>query len=112
MKPVGVTIAAPYATFDRDIGRLMRHCPLSGKVRVVVKPLGARFCGFCHTLKDGSIRLEIATGLEKTTARDTLIHEWAHAVVARSHARNHKDHGPEWGLAYAQCYRAVVENRL
>jgi hypothetical protein len=39
---------------------------------------------------------------------DTVVHEWAHFRVTK-HANVerlnlHFDHGPEWGLAYAEIY--------
>ena len=50
--------------------------------------------------------IDIDESLTGREAIDTLIHEYAH-VVAWGTDKN--DHGPNWGKAYARCYRAVVE---
>lgn len=34
---------------------------------------------------------------------DTMVHEWAHVLTWYSWCREH--HGPEWGIAFARCYR-------
>lgn len=37
---------------------------------------------------------------------DTIVHEWGHALVAGA-AGYPMDHGPYWGVAYADAYRAA-----
>ena len=34
------------------------------------------------------------------------LHEWAHALANESDPREHDDHGPAFGEAYARCCRA------
>ncbi len=40
---------------------------------------------------------------------ETLIHEWAHAVAWRE-GETVQDHGPEWGVAYAQLYQEHLDD--
>lgn len=43
-------------------------------------------------------------------ARETLVHEWAHALCEEGgHLRESNDHSPMWGLHYADAYRAVFD---
>lgn len=43
---------------------------------------------------------------------DTLMHEWAHCLTNGVDLQEGSDHGASWGVAYAACYRAVVEGPL
>lgn len=36
-----------------------------------------------------------------------LLHEWAHCI-AWTTGDFTRDHGPEWGIAYARCYCAAL----
>ena len=36
---------------------------------------------------------------------DTILHEWSHAIAFTGS----KDHGPEWGIAYAEAYSLIVD---
>lgn len=40
---------------------------------------------------------------------DTLIHEWAHALVWFGAETNNEDHSAEWGIQYAKIYRTFLE---
>lgn len=40
--------------------------------------------------------------------RDTLMHEWAHAIAWRENHATVCDHDPEWALAYSRVYQLVV----
>lgn len=44
-----------------------------------------------------------------TELRDSLIHEWAHAMswTENSDDRSRGDHGPEWGVAFSRAYQAT-----
>lgn len=41
--------------------------------------------------------------------RDTLMHEWAHAVAWREGHMTVCDHDPEWAIAYSRIYQLIVE---
>ena len=55
----------------------------------------------------GVIRIRINKTAPLIAQVDSLIHEWAHALLAGTHA--FEDHDALWGVCYAQCYRAVYE---
>ena len=46
------------------------------------------------------------------SAVNSLIHEYAHAMVWDSKEAHAQDHGHYWGLAYAWCYRILIEEPL
>lgn len=41
--------------------------------------------------------------------RDTLLHEWAHAIAWRLEHETVCDHDPEWGLALSRCYQETIQ---
>jgi predicted SprT family Zn-dependent metalloprotease len=41
--------------------------------------------------------------------KDTLLHEWAHAIAWTEGHETTEDHGPEWGLAYSRVYQEIVD---
>lgn len=52
----------------------------------------------------GAFRIQIARG-HPVIQRDTLLHEYAHCRVWETET----DHGPFWGVAYAEAYRAIED---
>lgn len=40
--------------------------------------------------------------------RDSLLHEWAHAIAWSEAHDVIDDHGPEWGLAMSRVYQAAI----
>lgn len=102
--------------------KLRARVPASKPVKVRIQARRAsRSFGTCALRKTGcsiNIYLRVLDGLDPTgrgvtpaEARDTLLHEWAHAIVmcrtATSDAAGHSD---RWGKAYARCYRALEDN--
>ena len=53
---------------------------------------------------DGYFRIRIDRSRPEQVQVDTLVHEFAHAI-AYLEWENTWDHGPEFGVAYADCYR-------
>lgn len=41
---------------------------------------------------------------------DSLVHEWAHVLAWTQSHSTLEDHDPLWGVAYALCYQAVIED--
>lgn len=39
-------------------------------------------------------------------AIDTLLHEWAHTLAWAGKV----DHDPKWGIAFAKCWREIIDN--
>lgn len=109
------------AIFCRALQRLQHWCPPT-------KPLTVRriqeydCCGELNWY-DGEIIIRIDA--DPRQERETLIHEWAHALtynesrpeqritlpsgdlIVWSNPRPWVMHGEEWGIAYARCYRAA-----
>lgn len=52
----------------------------------------------------GAYRIQIARG-HPVIQRDTLLHEYAHCRVWETET----GHGPFWGVAYAEAYRAIED---
>ena len=48
----------------------------------------------------------VRNDLTAQETEDTLIHEWSHALAWRPYHPLSGDHGPDWGVWYAQVYRA------
>ena len=71
------------------------------------------FCGdaiLTYSDEDRPIRFFIRINKHKNfeTRIDTLLHEWAHCLSWLGAGHN-KDHGSEWGIAYARIYRKFLE---
>jgi hypothetical protein len=60
-------------------------------------------CGDCLRM-DGYFRIRINPSYSLQVQLDSLVHEFAHAI-AHIEWENTWDHGPEFGMAYAECYR-------
>jgi len=56
--------------------------------------------------------IRIATGMDENTTLETLLHEWAHCLSWTASHQRIKEHGPEWGIAYARVYRCIVDEEL
>lgn len=55
------------------------------------------------------IRIKINKTAPPITQLDSLIHEWAHALLATMHDE-FESHSPLWGICYARCYAVVFES--
>ena len=60
-----------------------------------------------HVYELGSRR---ARRMHPSELVETLMHEWAHCRAWWGDHSQLLDHGPAWGLAYGECYRAVIED--
>jgi hypothetical protein len=110
--PPAIVEAAPWsfdqAVFNRTFQQLVEDCPLNAPVAVAVKVIDAPVWG--QTWWDGAAgvyRIEIEARQSMSGILDTLVHEWAHAMVWDAPmAHEEGAHGPLWGVAYAAAYRA------
>lgn len=76
--------------------------------------------GWCDMRDDGeSFRIVLRTHVKvngevravtEGEMRETLIHEWAHAMSWTPEHHSFADHDAAWGVRYAQAYNAVVED--
>lgn len=54
-------------------------------------------------------KIDIASDMVWPMMKDTLIHEWAHAVCWDG--GGFSDHSALWGVAFARCYRIMHRER-
>lgn len=109
------------------IRSLREECPLLLPVRIVLDrrlpPPGrdGRLIAWANTTRDESgFRIVVRTRVRERGSREarrlhrselieSLVHEWAHCLTWTSDQSTLEDHGPAWGVAYAACYRTVIE---
>ena len=89
--------------FIRILNCLRRDHPLEHEVRVRREKLLGGLCGDCRMMESGYIRLRVSKSLTLREQKDTLIHEWAHAMVW--HENEQRSHRTEWAEAYAKLTR-------
>lgn len=63
--------------------------------------------GDCRQLDGKRLLVRVSKTLEEGVALETLAHEWAHAMTWDIEHERSVSHSPYWGVAYAECYRAV-----
>lgn len=52
--------------------------------------------------------IRLKRGMDPDLVLFVLVHEWAHCVGWSSVRQDYiEDHDPEWGVAYARCWKAV-----
>jgi hypothetical protein len=101
-----------YGNFQEAVEELRESVPPSYPVSV--RRTKMNFPGDCE-LKIVKIKgkaqqrfvIRISRFMDEQSAIMTLLHEWAHALVWE--VPGAKDHGAEWGVAYARVYRAYLK---
>lgn len=107
-RPPFTVTPAPQYDIMADLNHLSKRLPLSAPVVISVGTIDQPAWGLTSWEVDHwVIQLDPSGGPEQL--RETLIHEWAHALVGAGGGPNEDDHGPLWGVMYAACYRCVVE---
>ena len=119
--------------YRRALQGLRSECPLLLPVRVVLSRRrpprpgrssygAAHWAGWSTIVEDqNSFRIVVRTHVYERGGQrcrrmhgseivETLIHEWAHCMAWTSDHAELEDHGPAWGVAYAKCYRAIIED--
>lgn len=115
-----LTVEAYTAEFDPELMQeliqgLAERCPLNAPAAVQVYAIEESLWGRTSWaqplgLPFGYYLVEIEARQSMPGIIDTLIHEWAHAMVWDASADpSYGAHGPLWGVAYADAYRAVLE---
>lgn len=61
--------------------------------------------GICYSDESG-VTIDIDPTMPWYTIIETLVHEFAHALCWQWYG-NGTNHGPQWGVAYSEVYRAV-----
>lgn len=97
------------ASLAKTLRALRRRFPLRKgmplEVRVVVRVPEATYAA--ALVEDGKAAIWIRRERSATLMLHSLIHEYAH-VWAWSW---YSDHPDIWGVAYARCYRAIIEDK-
>jgi hypothetical protein len=56
------------------------------------------------------IRIAVRKGIHRPALIDTLIHEWAHAVLMKEESDKIGRHDDAWGVVYARIYHRYVDD--
>jgi Zn-dependent peptidase ImmA (M78 family) len=80
--------------------------PVRIKQTVIKDPREFGDCSFSEKAKKPYFLIHLRKGMSPDLVLFVLTHEWAHAV-AWSQLHYIDDHGPEWGVAYARCWRVT-----
>ena len=99
--------------FAAMVAKLRRDAPPLLPVRVYVRAKldggwGETSLILCGKGRPMSFVIAIKRSL-RVTMRDTLIHEWAHALTWAEGEHVETDHGDSWALAYGRVYRVLIE---
>jgi hypothetical protein len=89
--------------------RAQLPCPHPVRVRMrhMKKDIGQ--CSLVERSKSGcSFEIVLCYKLGPTLEWHALVHEWAHAFAWTTEHPDLDDHGPLWGVAYAEVYRVAV----
>lgn len=62
---------------------------------------------FFHRGRKPYFYIRLLPGQTAQQLKDTLAHEWAHAMTWGTEAL--PDHSAEWGVAYARCYTLLLD---
>jgi len=101
-------------TFRQMVAKLRREAPPLLPARVFVREkiagrlLGSTSLVTCDRGKPLRFVIEVRRS-STDMMRDTLLHEWAHALTWSVGEQTHTDHSDPWALAYGRCYRIIVE---
>ena len=91
-------------TLKQAITLLTRYCPTERAV-MVVRAGRLRHWADCQ-VDSGGVTIRLSSALDRVSLIETLAHEWAHAMTWGA---TKVDHGTIWGVAYARCYRVLVD---
>jgi len=95
------------AEFGFVLNHIAESTQLAHPVYIRMQEIDAPVWGR-HRFQTGAHFIEIEARQCVPGLYNTLIHEWAHAMVAEGPGEEY-DHGPLWGAAYAECYRLMLE---
>jgi len=90
------------------VAALQTLCPVPGhQVQVRRSKMSAFDDGDCRLLKRGHMMVRVNRTIPYPFDLEVLVHEWAHALSWHMEHDRAGSHSPFWGVAYAECYRAV-----
>jgi predicted SprT family Zn-dependent metalloprotease len=99
-------------TFEHMLKRLRASAPPLLPVRVYVRDRLGDALGDTSLERKGKRPSHFVIRIRRASLqvmRDTLLHEWAHAIAWRDGHETVCDHDPEWALAYSRVYQLIVE---
>jgi hypothetical protein len=104
--PVNASSAKIYHTDPRVLlRRLCKRFRRVGPVNLFLEPLADHVRGLCNY--DGhAFEIHLDSTMPFYCLIETLVHEFAHALCWQWYG-NGTNHGPQWGVAYSEVYRAV-----
>lgn len=94
--------------FSETLRLIRAYCPTDMPIRIRRKKLTGGDRGWCVKRKDHYL-ITINSGMSQDLQVDTLIHEAAHALSWPFEHGRERVHGPQWGVAYAAIYHALVD---
>lgn len=106
MKRRAATVAGAEATFRSALRDLRALCPTPCPVRVRRCKLPPERYGDCD-LSGRQFVIRVSNEIGEDAQVLVLVHEYAHAMTWNVLS---DDHGPFFGVAYAQAYNAVFED--
>ena len=93
--------------FEAIVKVLQERVPLAFDVRVAVMAIDGPYYGHTNWNElEGHMDIQIEVRQQWESIVDTLIHEWAHAMVWDLNSKDR--HDDFWGVAYSRAYRAVM----
>lgn len=93
------------AQFNLVVDALKTQCPLNADVRLVVRNVPNYWGYTIWNEEEEYYEIHLHARQAMHSLLYTLVHEWAHAMVLDMQGAQH---GPLWGVAWAQCYRALI----
>ena len=104
-----------YLPYRKALRALRAECPVDLPIRIRLHHRPSRIFGWTtRTPKGYSITICTRHGdgasITKHELKETIIHEWAHAMTGTTCTGEVMEHDALWGVAYATAYRATVED--
>lgn len=105
-----------FSSYRQLVSILKKKCPPAYPVKVRRTKITSQLDGDC-ALHKKQFTIRISNELSESSAIDTLLHEWAHAI-AWNHLHDSMDwgtfeeriHDASWGVAYSEVYRVYEQH--
>ncbi len=106
-----MTSTSDRALFRKAIANLRVLCPTDRPVSVRRVQMSPDIKGDASISVRGQRRYNIRINTQYCIdiQIETLVHEWAHCMTWYVTHERQLDHGPHFGIAYAEAYRATYE---
>jgi len=102
---LAVTFPTPYPTTVRCVKKIAAPPGVKG----VERRIGCQG----ETYQDGRkiiIRIAVRRGIPRMSTVDTLLHEWAHALLADQEQEAIGGHDVAWGKAFGKIYHRYIDD--